>query len=93
MVHSPKDHFSQNPCNSGSCIQFHSHDASEEVDTACVVQSSCKPLFSVQQVAVAHNVKHLPVYSLCEKNCKSKALPLPLDLDLDDGRLRASAFS
>ena len=28
-------HFSQNPCNSGSCIQFHSHDASEEVGTAC----------------------------------------------------------
>ena len=28
-------HFSQNPCNSGSCVRFHSHDASEEVGTAC----------------------------------------------------------
>ena len=27
--------FSQNPCISGSCIQFNSHDASEEVGTAC----------------------------------------------------------
>ena len=40
-----------------------------------------KPLFSMQQLALAHTVDYLPVHSLCGKNCKSKALPSPFDLD------------
>ena len=47
---------------------------------ACAVS---KPLFSVQQVAVAHLARCLPVHRDCKRNCKSLPSPCPLTLTAD----------
>ena len=49
----------------------------------------CKPLLSVQQVAVPHTVQYLPVHSLCGKMCMSKVLTPCLRL----GRWTAESVS